>query len=116
MPRVQIPITAVADTGTVQPSATAGDATNDHYLAGDTDCLVECKNTSAGELTVTFVTSYTIGGIALADNAVAVAAGAIKYVPLNTSQKRQLYKQSADLDHIYVNVDSVSWEFRAYAV
>lgn len=117
MPRVQIPITAVAETGTTEPAAVTGDAVNDHYLDGGTDCIVECSNTSAGSLDVTFVTSYsTAGGIALADNVITVAAGVTRLVKLKGNGVRVFYKQSADSDRIYVDVTSNSWEFRAYAI
>lgn len=117
MPRANIPITTIVEAGTSQPAATAGDATNNHYLVGTTDCIVECKNTSAGSLDVTFVTSYaTAGGLGLADNVVSVAAGAIKLVKLDGNGVRLFYKQSADSDRIWVDISSSSWEFRAYAI
>lgn len=117
MPRTQIAITTVAETGTAQPSVTNGDATNDHYIAGGTDILVECKNTSAGGLDVTFVTSYaTSGGLALADNAITVGAGATKVMKIVGPASRRLYEQSGDSNRIYIDVTSNSWEFRVYGV
>lgn len=117
MPRVQIPITTVAETGTASPAATAGDAANDHYLNGGTDVLVECKNTSAGSLDVTFVTSYvTTGGIALADNVISVPAGATRLVKIKGSPTRVFYEQAGDASRIWVDITSNSWEFRAYAI
>ncbi|MBA3565258.1 MAG: hypothetical protein H0W31_00195 [Actinobacteria bacterium] len=117
MPRVNIPIEPVAELGTSQPAVTAGNATSDHYLDGGTDCIVECKNTSAGSLDVTFVTPYvTAGGIALADNAVTVAAGAVKLVRLKGSAVRVFYQQSGDSLRIWIDINSSSWEFRAYAI
>jgi len=114
MPRTQIPITAVVETGTAQPAATAGDATNDHYLA-NANVIVECKNTSGGALDVTFVTPYaTPGGVALADNVVNVGAGAVKLVNLKASGR--YYTQSGDSDRVWVDVTSTSWELRAYAI
>lgn len=117
MARTQIPVTAVAETGTSQPAVTNGDATNDHYIAGGSDLVVECKNTSGGALDATFVTSYaTSGGIGLEDNVVNVGAGATKLVKLVGSSTRRLYEQSGDSNRIYVNVTSNSWEFRAYGL
>lgn len=117
MARTQIPITSIAETGTANGSATAGDATNDHYIAGGTDLLVECKNTSGGDLVVTFVTSYvTSGGIALEDNAITVGTGAIKLVNLKGASTRRLYEQTTDSNRIHVNVTSNSWEFRAFGL
>jgi len=117
MARTQIPITAIAETGTAQQTATGGDAANDHYIAGGSDLLVECKNTSGGDLTVTFVTSYaTSGGIALEDNAIVVGTGAVKLVKLKGASTRRLYEQTGDSNRIYVDVTSNSWEFRAYGV
>jgi len=112
MPRVQIPITAVVELGTAQPAATAGDATNDHYLSS-ANCIIECKNTSGGALDVTFVTPFaTAGGLALQDNVISVGAGAIKLV--NLAAVAFNYRQSGDSNRIYVDVTSNSWEFRAY--
>jgi hypothetical protein len=117
MPRVQIPITDVAETGTAQPSVTAGDSTNDHYLAGGGDVLVECKNTSGGALSVTFVTPYVSpGGIGLEDNVVSVNAGAVKLVKIAGAAVRRQYEQTTDSDRIYVDITSNSWEFRAYGI
>lgn len=117
MPRVQIPVTTIAETGTARPAATAGDAANDHYIDGTVDLIVECTNTSAGSLDVTFVTSYvTAGGLALADNVISVGAGATKLVKLDGNGVRLFYKQSGDADRIYIDVTSNSWEFRAYAL
>ncbi len=117
MPRVNIPTTPVAELGTSQPTATAGDATNDHYLDGGQDYIVECKNTSGGSLDVTFVTPYvTAGGVALADNVVTVATGAVKLVRLKGSGVRVFYQQSGDSDRIWIDINSSSWEFRAYAI
>ena len=114
MPRVQIPITTVAELGTSQPAATTGDAANDHYLAS-ANCIIECKNTSGGSLDVTFVTSFaTAGGLTLQDNAISVGAGAIKLV--NLSAVASNYRQAGDSNRIHVNVTSNSWEFRAYAI
>lgn len=113
MARTLIPITTIAELGTSQPSATAGDATNDHYLLS-ANCIVECKNTSGGALDVTFVTSYqTSGGLTLQDNVITVAAGAIKLVDIHATAAN--YRQSGDSNRIYVDVMSNSWEFRAYA-
>lgn len=117
MPRTNIPITTVAETGTVQPSATAGDAANDHYIEGGTNVIVECKNTSGGSLDVTFQTVYTTpGGVALADNVISVAAGAVKLMKLSTPAVRAFYQQSGDSERIYVDVTSNSWEFRVYGI
>lgn len=117
MARTNIPITTVAETGTAQPSVTNGDAANDHYIVGGTDVLVECKNTSGGDLTVTFVTSYaTTGGLALADNAITVGTGATKVMKIAGPASRRLYEQSGDSNYIHVDVTSNSWEFRVYGL
>lgn len=117
MPRVNLPITALAEIGTLQPSATGGDATNDHYIDGGSNVIVECKNTSGGVLVVTFQTVFTTsGGIPLADNDISVAAGAIKYVKLTTNSIRLFYQQPTDSSRIHVDVTSNSWEFRVYGI
>lgn len=117
MPRTNIPITSVAETGTAQPAATVGDAANDHYIEGGTNVVVECKNTSGGALDVTFETVYTTpGGVALADNIINVGAGAVELMKLSSSAVRAFYQQGADLERIYVNVTSNSWEFRVYGI
>ena len=117
MARTQIPITTVPETGAAQPAATAGDAANDHYLdVAQGNLFIECKNTSGGDLTVTFVTSYTVGGLELADNDITVSAGATKVLKLNGRATVSRYEQSSDSGRIYVNVTSNSWEFRAYYI
>lgn len=117
MARTLLPTTTVAETGTAQPSATGGDAANDHYIVGGQDVLVELKNTSGGDLTATFVTSYaTTGGLGLADNDITVGTGATKLMLIAGPGVRRLYEQSGDSNRIYVNVTSNSWEFRVYAV
>lgn len=117
MPRVLIPVTVVSETGTSQPSAVTGVAADDHYLVGDSDCIVECKNTSGGNLDVTFVTTYvTSGGLALEPNARTVAGGATMYFLLGSNAVRRQYHQEADSDRIHVDITSNAWEFRAYAI
>ena len=117
MARTNIPITSVAELGTAQPSATAGDSANDHYIDGGQDVLIEMKNTSGGTLVATVVTPYaTPGGVALADVDVSCTAGQTKYVKLKGGTRSTYYQQSGDSNRIYVDVTSDSWEFRVYAI
>src|SRR4051812_22189537 len=81
MPRVSIPITEILDSGVAPPAQTNGDATNLHQLDfNDGDVVVEVISTDAGAQTVTLVTPGTVSGLAIADQVVAVPAGATRYI------------------------------------
>lgn len=116
MPRTAIAVTTVTRSGVVPPSATAGDAANDHEIAAnDGKIWLEAKNTH-GSLAqdVTIVTPGTIDtpALAIADLVVNLAAGVIKLIgPFPTSYYNQ---GGADAGKIFINVGENTWEFRAY--
>lgn len=117
MARTNIPITVVGELGTAQPAVTPGDATNDHYIEGNTDVLIEMKNTDAGSQDATIVTAFeTAGGVPLEDIAVTVAAGATKLVRLVGGTRTTYYAQSGDSNRIYIDVATDNWEFRVYEI
>lgn len=113
MPRVNIPVTAIVEAGIVAPTAVTGDAANDHSFVNDGRTFLEAKNTSAGSLDVTIITSQQVSGLDLADRVVTIAAGVVKVIgPFNAS----VYAQSSDLNKVWVDITSASWELRAYSL
>lgn len=118
MPRTNVPTSSIAENaGTADPTPTAGDATNDHYLDGTVDLLIRLKNTSTGTDVATFVTSYvTPGGIALADNDISCTAGQTKFVKFKGGAARKFYQQSSDSNRIYLNVGANTWEITGFGI
>ena len=97
---------------TTQPAVTAGTTLTmaaaasggDRFTPGD-GVVMFIRNASVSPITATFVTPNTVSGLAIADNAVTVAAGGFKAVPL----KRELYASSDGLgDVTYSDVTTVT--------
>lgn len=111
MARVNIPVTDVDFAGVLQPAATAGDATNDHYFENDGRTILQVKNTSGGALSVTFDVVLDYAGRTFPDEATSIPAGETWYFgPF----ARAVYGQSADSNRVWVNITSSSFEFRAF--
>ena len=111
MARVQIPVTTIARGGTALPSSVTGDATNDHYIAGnDGQIILIATNTSGGALTITIQSAITVDGLAVDDVALSVAAGATRYFAIGPPH---VYNQQADNGFVYVDVTSNSWSLWA---
>lgn len=66
---------------------TAANATDGHYFNNpNQNAIVHVKNDNAGAVAVTFITSQTIDGLAVADRTVSVAAGAEAFIgPFNNT-------------------------------
>lgn len=113
MPPVSIPVTQLTDAGVAPPAQTNGDLTNGNQLDfNDGRIIVEVISTDAGAQSVTVVTPGSVGGFAIADNVVAVPAGATRIIgPLSPST----YNQSDGSVRVNPSV-STTLKFRAYRV
>jgi hypothetical protein len=81
MARVNIPITTIDEDGVAAPAEVVGDATNGHELASnDGKVFLVARNAGATPRVVTIQTPATEGALAVAENAVSVAAGATQYI------------------------------------
>lgn len=111
MPRVEIPVTQLTDAGVAPPAQTNGDATNDHYIAGnDGHIVLEIISTDAGAQTVTILTPGNFGGLNVEDRVVAVPAGATRYV---SKLAPGLYNQADGSVYLDPSV-STNLKFRAF--
>lgn len=113
MPPVSIPVTQVLDTGVTPPAQTNGDLANGNQLDfNDGRIIVEVISSDAGAQSVTVVTPGNVGGFAVADNVVAVPAGATRILgPFSPAT----YNQSDGTVRINPSV-STTLKFRAYRV
>lgn len=115
MPRVEIPVSDIERDGTVQPSLTNGDATNDHFVTGGADgrTFLVIVSSDAGAQTVEVVPnpSFTADGLTVSNESIAVGAGETVYAgPFRTST----FKQDSD-NTLYVNPSvSNTIDFRAF--
>lgn len=111
MARVQIPVTTIARGGTALPSATTGDAANDHYIAGnDGQIILIATNTSGGALTITIQSAITVDGLAVDDVSLSIPAGESRRFAIGPPH---VYNQPADNGYVYVDVTSNSWNLWA---
>jgi hypothetical protein len=113
MPPVSIPVTQCLDSGVTPPAQTNGDLVNGNQLDfNDGRIIVECISTDAGAQSVVIVTPGTVGGFAIADNTVAVPAGATRIIgPFAPST----YNQSDGSVRINPSI-ATTLKFRAYRV
>lgn len=102
----------IALTGVSEPSPTAGDASNDHYIANnDGRIVLRARNTGGGAQTITFKTKYNIQGMTLGDNPVSVINGGVKWVgPFSPG----IFDSTGGSLHI--DVAESTWEFLAFHV
>lgn len=75
MPRVAVPVTQSSRAGTVLPTATTGDATNNHSVANDGRVILMVKNTGATSRNITFALTTTVDGLAVTARVEAIPAG-----------------------------------------
>lgn len=110
MPRVSIPVTQCTDLGVVPPAQTNGDATNDHQLDfNDGRIVLEVVTTAAD--TMTIITPGLVGGLAVADQVVALPIGTKMVGPFSPA----IYNQADGTVQIDITV-STTTKFRAYRV
>lgn len=113
MPRVEIPVTQLTDSGVAPPAQTNADATNDHYIAGnDGHIMLEIISTDGGAQSVTILTPGTFGGLNLEDRTVSVPAGQTRYVGRLAPG---IYNQADGSIYLDPSV-STNLKFRAYRV
>jgi len=111
--RVQIPVTSIVKTGTTPPAQTDGDSTNNHYFVNDGTTWLEIVSSDASSQTVTVETSKTVDGYALADQTLAVPAGATRLIgPFTTGTFNQ-----PSTTQVFVDCPvSTTLKFRAYTI
>lgn len=100
MARTDLPLQTIASTGIV-PSYTAANV-DGHSVTNRGNEYIEVVNGSGGSINVTLVTPVTVGTRAVADDVIAVAAGARKKIgPLEEG----VYNQTSGADQGKVHVD-----------
>lgn len=111
MARTAVAVTQVALAGVEDPAATAGNASEGNYVAGnDGRIFITAENVDAAAThKVTVVTPGTAGGMGVEDDAVTVPkSGKLKIGPFPP----QVFNQSNG--QLYVNVDSAELKLRAF--
>jgi hypothetical protein len=78
MPRTALTVTTTAKTGVVQPAMVAVDAANGNSFVNTGREVIEINNGGGSPITVTFVTTLTYQGYAIADQTVSVTNGTVK--------------------------------------
>lgn len=79
MARTAITATRPTEAGVAPPVEVAGDTVNGNYVTNDGRTIVTVRNADAGGAhSVTFVTSVTVGGKAVADQVVSIPASTTK--------------------------------------
>jgi hypothetical protein len=90
------------------PAFTPGTDTGATYTVdGDAD-HIEVVNAAGGAVAVTVETGGTLGGFALADKVVSVAAGTRRKIPLRDKRAYLRPTGVADGGKVYVNLDTVT--------
>lgn len=106
MARTALATTQAVDTGVVRTLAAAN--VDGHTIDGGGSVLLEVANASGGSINVTIQTAATVGSLAVADQVVAVAAGATKIIgPFKPS----IYDRpvgAADEGKVYVDFSAVA--------
>lgn len=86
MPRTALTVTTTAKTGTVQPALVAVDAVNGNSFANTGREIITINNGAGAPITVTFVTTLTYSGYAIADEVQTVTNGTAKdFGPFDTA-------------------------------
>ena len=109
MPRSTPAIQAATVAGLNPVAFTAPDALGDTV---DPGTILLVQNDSAGVVTVTVQTPGDVNGLAIAENAVAVAAGAMCAIQLD-AHTYQRPNGSADAGKVYVDYSAVASVTRA---
>ena len=101
MARTVITAAQIDEDGVVASLAAAN--VDGHSIAHRDNLLLRVTNGSGASITVTVQTPKTIGGLAIADRAITVAAGATVYISLGNAE---LYRQADGA--VYVDFSAVT--------
>ena len=105
MPRTNLALQTISPSGIV-PAYTAANV-DGHSVSNRGSQFVHVKNGGAASINVTFVTPVTVGGRAVADDVVAIAAGAEKLIgPLAEAVFNQ--QSGTDVGKVYVDFSAVT--------
>lgn len=106
MPRVDIPVTILDESGTVPPAQVSADTANDHSVANNGKTWLEIENVSVDAATVTLITPATYQGRAIEDFTISVDPSEVLLCgPYSTN----LYGSTLQID-----VTDADLRFRAY--
>ena len=75
-----INVTQVTRSGVTLPDQITSTGADLTLPSNDGNVIVEVENPTGGSLTVTFVTTATVGGQALADLSVSISSGATRWI------------------------------------
>jgi hypothetical protein len=106
MARTALATQDVADEGVVI-TATAANV-DGHTLDGGGDVILKVINGSGGSINVTVQTAETVDGLAVADQVVAVAAGATKYIGRFRPSVYDRPTGATDAGKVYVDFSAVT--------
>lgn len=106
MARTALASHALVDEG-VAVTMTAANV-DGHSIAGGGDVILLVENGSAGSINVTIQTAATTDGLAVADQVVAVAAGALKAIGPFKPTTYDRASGAADAGKVYVDFSAVT--------
>jgi hypothetical protein len=120
MARTALTVTEIVRAGVAQPAQQNSDATNDHYVASTDadDCwFIEAYNSSGTTRTITVVANPSLSsdGLTVSDYTNTILTTATE---LMGPFKLGTFKQTADSNKVYVNVDGADSDvkFRVYKI
>jgi hypothetical protein len=111
MARTEVPVTQITLAGVEDPAATAGNASEGNFVAGnDGRTFLTVENADASNThKVTVITPATAGGMPIEDDIITVGKSSkVKIGPYPP----QVFNQSNG--QLYVNVDSAELKIRAF--
>lgn len=106
MARTALATQPIADEGTVVAMTAAN--VDGHTIDGGGDVILKVLNGSGGSINVTVQTAATEDGLAVAEQVVAVAAGATKYIGRFRPATYDRPSGAADAGKIYVDFSAVT--------
>jgi hypothetical protein len=120
MARSQLTVTEVVRAGVTQPAVQNSDPTNDHYIEStdaDDTWWIEANNTSGTTRTITVTANPSLSsdGLTVSDYSNTITTGVVE---LMGPFKLGTFKQTADSNRVYVNVDGSAADvlFRVYKI
>jgi hypothetical protein len=106
MARTALATQPVADEGTVIAMTAAN--VDGHVIDGGGDVILKVTNGGGGSINVTVQTAATQNGLAVAEQVVAVAAGATKYIGRFDPSTYDRPSGAADPGDVYVDFSGVT--------